>query len=377
KKDSLDTDLPLVGLLRAPARLSVVVQLAVAILAAYGLAQVSQKLVTPWRTVLYSGLGILILFESLYQFPYPMYQDELAIPEIYKIIAQEDNNLAVLEIPSRARAEIAEPTRNHFLPVQGIHKSLAFSSMYLSTYHRHPLVGGEASRTPLAPRAFLDTTAFIRELTYPATVTDDDPVIDSTTDFRMLQYGGQALAQQQIGYVIIPRDRLFYLDASEKHIPEFMLRQALGAPFYEDEAFVGFRVEERPVQPPTESTLFLGDGWYPKAPLFDTMVQGMLQTGTLRVFEPEETEMHFSMTAFAVNPNYPRVTLLINDIPVETFAVSVDPQNPETHTTSSFTVPQGFTDIKFQVETDATTDRTDGQLYLGVYNLSQVVQATQ
>lgn len=360
-------DLPFVGVLRAPARISVVVQLAVAVLAAYGLAAISRDWQGVKRTAGYIALAAFILFESLYRFPYPVDSATMVPPPIYQQIARENNHLAVLEVPSHANREVLTPYRR-------VSEEATFYYMYYATIHRHPLVGGIASRTPPEAAQFIDTTAFVRELMYPASLTDGLFNVSATPLEQLTRRGAELLARHNIGYVIVHRDRLAeQLDEASRRLPEEMLRQALGQPFYDDGTIVGFRVPPGDTfAPPPQEALIWGDGWYPESAPLNQPVQWMGHQGSLLVYLPRPQMARLALTGFSPMSNYVEVSLSVNDAPVETFDLAPTPTRPESHLTRAFALAAGQNQIQLQVTPvgGAPEQPLDPRVYLALYQLA-------
>jgi hypothetical protein len=173
--------LPLLSIMRTPARLTVLVMLALAVLAAYALAALmswaanrdatARSGVPALAGVVAVVVPLLILFEYL-AVPFPTVPPGWNVP-IYQRIAQEHGRFAVLELPLRPFSDY----------------------MAYQTIHGKPLVGGYLSRQPpyrlpeenSAVHYLLDTTSL------------DDPVAAQITEVR----GVEMLRAANIKYVII------------------------------------------------------------------------------------------------------------------------------------------------------------------------------
>jgi hypothetical protein len=173
--------LPLLSIMRTPARLTVLVVLALAVLTAFALVSLmqwaSKRDATARRQmpalfgVVAVAVPLLIAFEYL-AVPFPMVPPGWNVP-IYQRMAQEPGQFAVLELPLRPFSDY----------------------MAYQTIHRKPLVGGYLSRQPPyrlpeenpAVRYLLDTTA------------PDDPVAAQVAGGR----GEGALRSANVKYVII------------------------------------------------------------------------------------------------------------------------------------------------------------------------------
>jgi hypothetical protein len=358
---------PYLSLLRAPARLSIAVQLSVAILATYGLNNLAKSWVGLRRIGLYTGLSLVILAESLFQFPFPI-DTTLTPPAIYTQIAQEKNALAVLEIPMRrtTKSSLTGSKRISLVPI--------YRLMYYATVHQHPLVGGEAARTPSTLSNFLDTAPFIRELMYPGDGDDDVTDILTINPDDIPRRGAELLANYKIGYVVIHRDLLEgYVDESLLHLPETLLQQALGDPFYDDGNIVGFRVpSDYTASLPDHETIIFGHGWFPKGiNLYDRPTRWMEQSGSLLIDEPAPALRRLSLTLFAPMANYVTATLILNDRPIQALPIAPTPGEPETHLTQALALAAGLNEVKLEIEPVGPPEgQLEPRIYLGAYQIS-------
>ena len=363
-------ELPFVSLLRAPARLAIVVQLCLAVLATFGLSYLARRWPGFWRPVVYVALGAIILFETLFAFPYPVDRESLIPHPIYKQIAREENQLAVLELPSRR----LRPDQN-LVPTEQMRRWDIYYYLYYATIHDHPLVGGLAARTPSATIDFLDTTPLIRELIYPTEWLQNSDTDVLAADLDALQSRGvEMLIEHEIGYVVVHKDLLVeYVDEVAQEIPVYILRQMLGQPFYEDEAIAGFRVpQNNGASPPAQEALLLGSGWYPNGQQFyNQPVRWMGKTGSLLIYEPESTTRRLSLTTFSPMANYVTATLAINDTVLETFPVAPSPFEPEIRLTTAFPLQAGLNILKLDIEPVGPPVRPlDPRVYLGAFDIS-------
>ncbi|MFN8474211.1 MAG: 6-pyruvoyl-tetrahydropterin synthase-related protein [Anaerolineae bacterium] len=118
---------------RAPVRFDMLVMLAVAILAAYGVTRLGVWLSARWgsvgATAVTAGLVVVILIEYA-SFPIgtaPIQVGE-SVPEVYRWLAQQPPGGVVLELPINTDDE--------------------FKYMYFSTYHWQPIVNGHSGFMP-------------------------------------------------------------------------------------------------------------------------------------------------------------------------------------------------------------------------------------
>jgi len=126
--------LPFVRGNRAPNRNSVILMLALAVLAAYGALWLLSRLRgRGGRVVLAAGLALAVLFEHA-AVPLPL--SDARVPEVYNLIAREPGMFTLLQIPLG--------WRNSF-GVFGVERT---QIQYYQTRHAHPMLGGNISRAP-------------------------------------------------------------------------------------------------------------------------------------------------------------------------------------------------------------------------------------
>ncbi|MEO8286384.1 MAG: hypothetical protein ABI670_08080 [Chloroflexota bacterium] len=172
---------PFFSIMRTPARLTVLVMLALAIVVAFTLATLLPRVLRlreglPQRTrVMQYGAAVaiplLILFEFL-SAPFPMVPPGWNIP-IYARIAQEPGRFALLELPIRPFGDY----------------------MAYQTIHGKPIIGGYLSRQP--PYPLLEQNAAVKYLLDTTPV--DDPSREAVKDGQ----GVQSLKDLNVKYVII------------------------------------------------------------------------------------------------------------------------------------------------------------------------------
>ena len=173
--------LPLLSIMRTPARLTVLVMLALAVLAAYSLTALmswsanrdaaARRGVPAFMGVVAVVVPLLIMFEYL-AVPFPTVPPGWNVP-IYQRIAQEPGRFAVLELPLRPFSDY----------------------MAYQTIHGKPLVGGYLSRQP--PYRLPDENPAVHYLLDTTPV--GNPVATQVSGGR----GEESLRAANIKYVII------------------------------------------------------------------------------------------------------------------------------------------------------------------------------
>ncbi len=180
--------LPIVRANRAPNRFSVVLMLALAVLAGYGLHYLLTRRFSRARRPLVPGLSLLcaalLLFEH-WAWPLPL--TDARVPRVYQEIAQEEGDFAILQLPLGWRNSFgtlgAEDTR-----VQ-----------YYQTAHGKPMLGGNISRNPPIKMDYFARLPLFQALT--AVEMYREP--DAATDAAARAQAGELLALYQVRYVIM------------------------------------------------------------------------------------------------------------------------------------------------------------------------------
>ncbi|MFQ5610761.1 MAG: interleukin-like EMT inducer domain-containing protein [Anaerolineae bacterium] len=120
---------------RYPSRYSVPLVLSLAVLAAPGIAHLGRRLAGR-RTWLLLAIALAFLFEHL---SVPLPQSDMTIPAPYNVIAQDDGEFTVLDIPFA--------WRNGFRLTGAWTTGFMFGQFY-QTYHQKRLLQGNTSRNP-------------------------------------------------------------------------------------------------------------------------------------------------------------------------------------------------------------------------------------
>jgi hypothetical protein len=121
------------GVMRAPARFDFIVMLALAVLAGFGVARISQALSGSARTIVRRSIVVCVGLATVLELvPHPLpiaaVQVGADVPPVYAWLRSQDANAVVAEIPSGEQPGDTSP------PYE-----------YMSTYHWHPLVNGNGN----------------------------------------------------------------------------------------------------------------------------------------------------------------------------------------------------------------------------------------
>jgi hypothetical protein len=157
--------------LRSPDRFNIIVSLPLAILAAYGLAAILQRLASSVVRLTITALASLVILFEFSSLPYPIRPLPKTSPFILNL-AHESQPAAVLDLPMGRN-----PSKRY---------------LYFQTLHHQPLVEGHVSRTPDRAYDFIEANAALRALRNPEQPSDAPPAA-----------AWQTLSQAGIRYIII------------------------------------------------------------------------------------------------------------------------------------------------------------------------------
>lgn len=124
--------LPLLSGLRSPVRMLTLAGIGLGVLAGFGVDRLTRSLRTPYGVFLIAGLTGLIGFESLAGY---MVMTSREIPAVYDIIAQDESDGVVVNVPLGFRSGIGNVGTQEGPP------------MVWATFHGHPIATGFGTRT--------------------------------------------------------------------------------------------------------------------------------------------------------------------------------------------------------------------------------------
>lgn len=225
--------LPLMDILRTPARFGLLVVLAVGVFAAVGLAGLlCRPCLREAHRWLLAGLCALLLCGEQAWLPFPVTPAE--VPAFYRQLAAVGDGRAVLEVPlARYPADYTE-------------------RMFYQTVHGHPIYGGFVARgAPHLPYERIPGFRLFRALRPVREITDGD-----RTSLRAQALA--ALNRYGAGYVVLQRAALAQ-EETVRRLAEGLF--GLENFIYEDGEVIAYRV------PPVEGSFWeLGEGWGVRLP---------------------------------------------------------------------------------------------------------------
>jgi hypothetical protein len=178
---------PVIGLARTPARFSVVMMLAVAVLFAAALVWIGRRFPRqrPW---VLGGIAALLVAELL---PAPLTLHSAAVPRFYQRVAAATADVRVLELPTGVRDGTSSVG------------NFSARSQFFQTMHGKPLIGGYLSRVGeerVAELRRIDMVDALITLSEGGTLSTDRRA-------RLVASGPAFLREATLGFVIVDRAR--------------------------------------------------------------------------------------------------------------------------------------------------------------------------
>jgi hypothetical protein len=297
-------EIPFIKGNRYPSRWSVMVTLALAVLAGYGVAYASSRLkVQSSKLVLPFAFLLLTLFEHL-SIPLPL--SAMRIPDVYNTIARDQGAFTVLEIPLA--------WRNGYRMTGTLDKAMMFAQWY-QTAHQRPILGGNTSRNPELKFQYFTESPILQSLIAVETGHQlDDAIIQ-----RDRQLAPDVLRFFGVRYVVwhSPRDpqNRAALDATRAYIESVLPVTKFYDATDETGQTMGYRVKDSP--PLSQTTIRVNDpmarlnfaeGW---GAFGDSVIWATRQEAKLFVRVDIPREAVLSVRAFASLPNQ-RVVVQVN-----------------------------------------------------------------
>ncbi len=250
---------------RTIGRFFVIASLAFAVLAGYGLSEIS-KHYKSIKNFIFLVVFVLVIFEYLC---IPFTVSTVETPAFYKEISA-DGTYALLEIP----ATLKYPA--------------GIKVEYYQTIHQKPIVGGQVARTPSSARDFESNTPIIRELTFLRPFTAD------IVNKDIKQAGTSILNYYNISYIVLHKK---YMNDKEINLAEELIKDTLNTErkTYEKDSLIVYRVKEEPVKP----FIILKDNWYALEEWNETPTRWMSNNATLSVYSNEKVNKELSFQIYS------------------------------------------------------------------------------
>jgi ABC-type transport system involved in cytochrome c biogenesis permease component len=355
--------IPLVKANRVPNRFSVVLMLALAVLAGFGAYWLLAKLKN--SRILHSACSLLLASFLLFEhWSVPLPLTDARIPPVYEQVAAEPGDFTILQLPLG--------WRNSF----GMQGAEDTQTQYYQAYHHKRLLSGNISRNPPFKFDYFRRVPILDSLIALETYGQVGPerrTADRATAAEFVRF-------YDIRYVVVAPgipDRPPYVDTRDATIA--YVNDVLPVEkVYDQDGWILYRVN----QPPLPATLAvdfgssepgtamaLGEGWA-EAEEIQGATANWAEAQKARIFLPAAGGMGYRLTVTALPFNYPgaeeqKVTLQVNGHRLEPIALA---QGWKTYT---WEVPgrflrQGLNDVRFEFDRlDAPADVLPGNGGIG------------
>lgn len=260
--------IPIIKANRAPNRNSVLLMLGLAVLAGYGMRWLLAMGTRSWaragfnhspstRRPLLIALSLLLCTAVIVEhLAWPLPLSDARVPEVYKLIAQDDSSVSVLNVPLGWRNSFGAlgPERTQL--------------QYFQTVHGKPMLGGNISR---APDFKMDYFARIPYFDALIRTESGSPVSEEELA-QAADQGAQLMALYNTGYVILhPPIAQRYPYADHWQAAWDFVKQTLpleAQPFWHQEGIEAYRVIRPPLTDQFRLDLgtpgtfpYRGEGW--------------------------------------------------------------------------------------------------------------------
>jgi len=312
--------IPIIRANRVPSRFSVVLGLALAVLAAYGACWLLQK-VKGKRPVLLALTALITVVALFDQLALPMPLSSAAVPDLYRAIGAEKDDFALLQFPLG--------WRNSF----GVFGAERTQIQYYQHIHQKPTLGGNISRAPEFKFAYYRNIPLFQAFARTE-LPSSDPAVDPDTLSRARTQAAELMALYNIGYVIFHEP----IAGRKPYEDTFLATRNLAfdllpldpEPTYVSPEATAYRVNRPPV--PDHLRLDFGDwtadpyrgeGW-----AANELVQGATANWAIKaeatVFFPYDGDGDRQMAMHLTPFDYPaapqqRMTLILNGQPLASY----------------------------------------------------------
>jgi hypothetical protein len=178
---------PMLGLARTPARFSIVMMLAVAVLFAAALEWIGRRYPTHRRALLI-GIAVVLIAELL---PAPLTLHSAAVPNFYHRVAAAPGDVRVLELPTGIRDGTSSVG------------NFSARSQYFQTMHQKPLIGGYLSRVSSEMKSEVRRIDMLDALI----VLSEGGTIPPEREAALVASGPTFVREGNLGFVIVDRLR--------------------------------------------------------------------------------------------------------------------------------------------------------------------------
>lgn len=259
--------LPIIKANRVPTRFSVVLGLALAVLAAYGAFWVLGKV----QSLRFKGQGsrvgtpvlvaaVLLMGLALFdQLALPMPLTSAEVPDVYAKIGAESGNFSLLQLPLG--------WRNSF----GVYGAERTQLQYYQFIHQKPMLGGNISRAPDFKFDYYKNIPLFQAIAQTE-LPQNDPAVSAETLEKARAQAGELMTLYNVGYVVvhtpIPNRKPYEDTFTATRQLAFDLLPLAPEPAYTSDGVAAYKVNQPPIVDPLRldfgdwrSWPYRGEGW--------------------------------------------------------------------------------------------------------------------
>jgi len=276
---SLIMNLPVVSMARAPVRWDIMTMLALSVLAGFGISYLFDKyrnkvlLKRPMNVFLAIVFSSLILFEFL-SVPFPMTNTD--IPDVYKIIAQQPGDFAIIEIPGFNHADYE----------------------YYQTFHEKKTVTGY-THVPEKSWAFIQNNPAVYNLLMlnqdaQKELRPQKDIVDQEGN----GVGAMLLGHYNIKYILVHND---YLSIDQLRYIDAIIKKSNGVNsiVFEDSHSSLYEIRNQPAS----AFPILTDGWSNRQLWDNVPTRWMTDGAKLTIYSPDNKNATLSIHALGFYRN--------------------------------------------------------------------------
>jgi len=287
---------------RVPARLIIIVTLAMAILSSFAIAGITKKYFSSInKSTIFGVLIAIIILVELSALPYPN-SEVIPIPQIYDEIKSDTKNTAILEVPVGGFGQMKRYSDPIF--------------QYYQTYHEKPMIGGYEVHTPSDAQRTTQAY-FFNNFAWDGTRFD-------IVNQDLSKVGISIFNYYNIGHLVVHQDTFSgywnmgheYFTLSSKVIPNVTsLMQEILDTTKADYASPELIYYNIPSSISKDPFILLGKGWYPLDHYQGNLGRYAQPTSEIILVNPDDKSQNVSirikMQSFTDNQN---INLKINEI---------------------------------------------------------------
>lgn len=233
--------LPIIKANRVPARFSVVLTLALAVLAAYGAYLILSKFRVSGFKFQVAPVAVSVLLLGVVLFDHlalPLPLTSASVPDVYANIGAEPEDFTLLQLPLG--------WRNSF----GVYGAERTQIQYYQHVHQKPMIGGNISRAPQFKFDYYKNTPLFQAIAQTE-LPQSDPAVSAETLEKARAQAGDLMTLYNVGYVVvhdpIPNRKPYEDTFANTRNLAFDLLPLEAEPTYVSEGVAAYKVNRPPV----------------------------------------------------------------------------------------------------------------------------------